>query len=162
MAYRTKAKREEPRDDDWLFEALEENGAYEYNEKRDPTSEQYSSSFHVDYRVLREKELLGFKDKPCRIDLIMTTQGPAKRIWNAGWMPEDKAASAGPLKSGWTIETAAADMERQGWTVRRFNGNARCWRLGVRPVRNQRQLEYYKELVRRQRAPVVADPRLDG
>lgn len=155
-------RRDEPREDDWLITALEEDGAFDYNSKRDPNSAEYSSVFHVDYRAIREREVIEFEGKPCRIDLIFTPQGPAKRIWNAGWMPGDRATSSGPLKAGWTIESAAADMERQGWTVRRFNGKARCWRLGVRPVRNQRQLEYYKELVRRQRAPIVADPRLDG
>ena len=52
-------------------------------------------------------------------------------------MPGDKprAADVAPLPAGLTVEAAADKLEAQGWTVRRWPGGARAWRIKPRPVR---------------------------
>lgn len=147
-------RRRQPDPDAWLNTLVDDDGNVvdmpDYNPALDPLSDRWASAWVIDYRQVKAQELAAHRDRPTRIDLIDTIHGPAKRIWLAGWMPGDPAAVSGPLKPGWTVEAAAADMERQGWKVRRWQGGARCWRVDYRPVRTGRRLEYARELYRKQ------------
>lgn len=143
----------QPDPDAWLLTLVDdtdEDGQPAYNANRDPLSDQYSSTWRVDYRVVSARELAEYPNRVTRIDLIQTGYGPAKRTWLAGWFPGDKPSGYSELAAGWTIERAADHLEAEGWKVRRWDGGARAWRVDVRPVRLGRQLEYAKELFRKQ------------
>jgi hypothetical protein len=90
-----------------------------------------------DYRRITAQEIDRFPGQITRIDLVDTTHGPAKRCWRAGWMPGDRPrlSDVAPLAEGWTVESAADDLEAKGWKVRRWPNGARAWRIAPRPVR---------------------------
>ncbi len=106
----------------------------------DPHSASYvpqSRYLGGDYRQIKAAELDRFPGRVTRIDLVTTEHGPVKRCWRAGWMPGDKALTqdVGRLAAGWTVESAADKLVADGWTVRRWPGGARAWRIAARPVR---------------------------
>lgn len=117
----------------WLLEGIDQ-----YLAPTDPHRADYVAQSRFagpDYRQITAQEKDRFAGKATRIDLVTTEFGPVKRIWLAGWMPGDKAHQVGPLSEGWTVDSAAAKLEADGWTVRRWPGGARAWRIALRPVR---------------------------
>lgn len=62
-------------------------------------------------------------------------------------MPGDKAHAKdiAPLSEGWTVESAAAKLEAEGWKVRRWPGGARAWRIAPRPVRTGEYAARFRE-----------------
>ena len=140
--YRPPAK-EDP--NAWLWEDIDR-----YLAPTDPHSERYvpqSRYLGGDYRQITAKEKDLFAGRVTRIDLVTTDYGPVKRCWRAGWHPGDKALAkdVGRLADGWTVESAAAKLEADGWTVRRWPGGARAWRIGARPVRTGEYASRFRE-----------------
>lgn len=130
----TRYRRPEP-EPNWMLEGIDK-----YLASTDPHSASYipqSKFTGPDYRQITAQEKDRFPGQITRIDLVDTAHGPAKRCWRAGWMPGDRPrlSDVGPLAEGWTVESAAAKLEAEGWTVRRWPGGARAWRIKPRPVR---------------------------
>jgi len=126
--------RREP-ETNWMLKDIDK-----YLAPTDPHSDQYIPQSRFtggDYRQITAQEINRFPGQITRIDLVDTAHGPAKRCWRAGWMPGDKPrpSDVAALSDGWTVESAAADLEAKGWTVRRWPNGARAWRIKPRPVR---------------------------
>lgn len=127
----------------WLLEGIDK-----YLAPTDPHNERYVSQSKYtggDYRQITAQEKDLYAGKITRIDLVTTEFGQVKRCWQAGWMPGDKAHQVGPLSKDWDIDSAAAKLEQDGWTVRRWPGGARAWRIKARPVRTGEYANRFRE-----------------
>lgn len=142
----------------WLLEDLPD--PYEdWEERHDPAK----NTTGVDFRFNKMAEIKGFTGKVCRVDLIELPGGTqVKRTWLAGWEPGDSAVEAKPLEAGWTIETAAALLEAQGWKVRRWPGGARAFRCGLRCVRTSSYRNRWNERHAGELGQTILDSRFDG
>jgi len=141
----TRYRRPEP-EENWMLVGIDQ-----YLAPTDPHNERYipqSKFTGGDYRQIKAQELDQYAGQITRIDLFDAPgYGPAKKCFRAGWFPGDKPrlSDAGPLAEGWTIEIAADDLAAKGWTVRRWPGGARAWRIKARPVRTGEYAARFRE-----------------
>lgn len=148
----------------WLWEDLPDPFA-SFEERHDPTK----NATGVDFEYNKLQELKHFTGQVTRIDLVELPNGAqVKRTWLAGWTPGDKAHEAKALDADWTIESAAALLEAQGWKVRRWRNEqgkleARAFRCGLRCVRTAGYRQRWNERNSGQRIERgIRDSRFDG